>query len=92
MANNQIMRSELYLQVWSTPMRKLALKYGLSDVGLAKLCKRHDIPRLERGYRAKKEFGKAPIESTFVPQPEEDYEIRLAGSKQRGRGASSKVS
>ena len=56
----RLTRQELYDQVWSTPMRKLALRYGLSDVGLAKICARHDIPRPLRGYWAKKEFGKAP--------------------------------
>jgi hypothetical protein len=53
-------RQELYEQVWTTPMRKLAASYGLSDVGLAKICDNHDIPRPERGHWAKKEFGKEP--------------------------------
>jgi hypothetical protein len=52
-------REELYEQVWATPMRKLAAAYGLSDVGLAKVCKKHQIPRPPVGYWAKKEFGKA---------------------------------
>jgi len=37
----QITRKELYAQVWGTPIRTLAANYGLSDVGLAKICKRH---------------------------------------------------
>ena len=37
-------RSEVYEQVWSTPMTKLAEVNGLSDVGLAKICRKHDIP------------------------------------------------
>lgn len=41
-------------------MRRLAEEYGLSDVGLAKVCRRHKIPRPGIGYWAKKEFGKAP--------------------------------
>lgn len=56
----RITRSELYEQVWTTPMRKLAAQYGLSDVGLAKTCERHQIPRPPVGYWAKKEAGKAP--------------------------------
>jgi len=51
---------ELYELVWSTPMRKLDLRYGLSEAGLAKVCDAHRIPRPPRGYRAKKAFGKAP--------------------------------
>jgi hypothetical protein len=43
--------------VWKTPITRLAKEYGLSDVGLAKICKKHDIPRPPRGYWAKKEGG-----------------------------------
>jgi len=32
-------RKELYDQVWSTPMTKLAKSYNLSDNGLRKICK-----------------------------------------------------
>ncbi len=56
----RIPRSELYEQVWTTPMRKLAARHGLSDVGLAKTCERHQIPRPPVGYWAKKQVGKAP--------------------------------
>jgi hypothetical protein len=59
-------REELYDRVWTTPMRQLAEVYGLSDVGLAKICDRHDIPRPGRGYWAKKEHGK-PVEHTPLP-------------------------
>ena len=52
-------REELYQRVWSIPMSKLAPRFGLSDVGLKKLCKRHNVPTPGVGYRAKKEFGKA---------------------------------
>jgi hypothetical protein len=51
-------REQLYLKVWSTPMRTLAKEYGLSDVGLAKICKRYDIPRPSLGYWAKLQHGK----------------------------------
>ena len=37
-------REELYAQVWSEPMIKLAPKYGLSDNGLRKICKKLNIP------------------------------------------------
>ncbi len=72
----RLTRQELYDQVWSTPMRKLALRYGLSDVGLAKICARHDIPRPLRGYWAKKEFGKAPPQ-TPLPNPQDNHLIEL---------------
>lgn len=53
-------RAELYTLVWTKPMGTLAKEYHLSDVALAKICEKHNIPRPDRGYWAKKEFGKAP--------------------------------
>ena len=66
----KLTRAELYEQVWTTPMRKLAPQYGLSDVGLAKICKRLGIPRPPVGYWAKKEVGKAPARPR-LPQADE---------------------
>jgi len=40
----KITRKELYNIVWSTPMIKLAARYGISDVALRKKCVKHDIP------------------------------------------------
>jgi len=37
--SKKISRAELYEQVWTVPMTRLAKDYGLSDVGLAKICK-----------------------------------------------------
>ena len=61
-------REELYQQVWTTPMRHLARAYGLSDVGLAKLCKRHAIPTPLVGYWAKLAHGK-PVTQPALPAP-----------------------
>jgi hypothetical protein len=55
----RVTREELYEQVWSEPMQKLAAKYRISDVGLAKTCRRMRIPLPGRGYWAKKQFGKS---------------------------------
>jgi hypothetical protein len=57
MADIHLSRKELYDQVWKTSMVKLAKQYGLSDVGLAKICKKHNIPRPTLGYWAKKYAG-----------------------------------
>ena len=38
-------RERLYEEVWSEPVIVVAKRYGLSDVGLAKICKKLDIPR-----------------------------------------------
>ena len=37
-------REELYALVWSEPIQKIALRYGLSDRGFGKLCARYEIP------------------------------------------------
>ena len=55
---NSISREELYELVWKAAMRHLAKGIGLTDVGLAKLCRRHDIPTPTVGYWAKLAHGK----------------------------------
>lgn len=59
-------RRELYDLVWATPMTKLAESFGLSDVGLAKICERHRVPTPPRGYWAKKEAGARVKQAIFV--------------------------
>ena len=59
-------RQELYELVWSTPMTKLAESFGISDVGLAKICDRHRVPTPPRGYWAKKEAGRKVKQTIFV--------------------------
>ena len=51
-------REQLFEAVWTTPVVQLAKRYGLSDVGLAKVCTRHQVPRPSLGYWAKKQHGK----------------------------------
>ena len=51
-------RQELFDLVWSEPMRRLAERFELSDVGLAKACRKANIPRPPRGYWAKLSAGK----------------------------------
>ena len=48
-------RSDLFDLVWSTPILKLAKQIGVSDVGLAKACRKVGIPLPGRGYWAKSE-------------------------------------
>ena len=51
----RLTRAELYEKVWATPMRSLAKEFGLSDVGLAKVCRKHNIPVPPVGYWRRKE-------------------------------------
>ncbi len=72
-------RQELYTLVWSKPVVKIAKDFGISDVAIAKICKKMNIPKPGLGYWAKKEFGK---KTKVTPLPErrvgdvESYTIR----------------
>jgi hypothetical protein len=78
-------RKELYDRVWASPMTKLAAEFGISDVGLIKICKRLDVPRPPQGHWAKKAAGKkvghvplrepkdgTPQSATISPTPPPD--------------------
>ena len=60
-------RSELYERVWTTPIRTIAKELKLSDVGLAKLCRRHNIPLPGRGYWVRIQFGHKPERVPLPP-------------------------
>lgn len=64
-------RQQLFDEVWATPVTKLANGYGLSDVGLRKICKTLDVPLPPRGYWAKLSAGKTipkpPLHKTTLP-------------------------
>ena len=51
-------RQKLYDEVWTDPVTVVAERYGLSDVGLAKICRKLSIPVPTRGYWAKVKAGK----------------------------------
>ena len=55
---SQAKRQELYELVWSTPIRELAKREGISDVALRKRVVKFDIPLPPRGYWAKVQAGK----------------------------------
>ena len=54
----RVTRAQLYDLVWQAPLRTLAQRFGISDVGLAKTCRRMRIPLPGRGHWAKKAAGK----------------------------------
>lgn len=65
----QLSRAELYALVWSEPMKILSARFGVSDVTLKKTCARAEIPTPDRGYWAKKEAGKNPIQQALPERP-----------------------
>lgn len=60
-------REELYELVWSKPLSQLAKELDVSDVGLAKACRRAQIPVPGLGYWAKVQHGKKVGRAPLVP-------------------------
>lgn len=57
MAKEYVTREELYEQVWTTPLLRLAVQYGVSNVALGKICRRLNVPTPTRGYWARVAAG-----------------------------------
>ena len=53
-------REPLYREVWAEPVRAVAQRYDLSDVGLRKICQKLGVPLPPLGYWAKVAAGKQP--------------------------------
>ncbi len=52
-------RDDLYHLVWMSPVSEVAARLGVSDVALAKLCRRAAVPIPGRGYWQQTEAGRA---------------------------------
>lgn len=63
----KIDREELYRRVWETPVTRLAKEFDISDVGLAKACRKHAVPLPPVGYWTKIKHGKV-IPKPALPQ------------------------
>jgi len=72
------LREELYERVWTTSVHRLAKEFGYSDVGLSKLCHKHQIPTPGLGYWRRVELGQKPPRTPLptVEQPS-PYQIEL---------------
>lgn len=74
-------REQLYEKVWSTPILQLAKEFGMSDVGLAKVCRKHSIPRPPVGYWQKLKAGKKVRRPALPnPKPDEPTTVRMSGT------------
>ncbi len=65
---HRLSRGELYDLVWSQPMQRLAKQFGISDVALAKTCRRAEIPVPRRRYWAKSQAGKKVTRIALPPR------------------------
>jgi hypothetical protein len=85
--NNQsivLTREQLYEKVWSQSISSLAKQWGISDVGLAKICKRHNIPRPGLGHWARKQHGYNSIQPP-LPQLKGESIIEIQPVKKQSR-------
>jgi hypothetical protein len=73
-------RQELYNRVWAEPVHTLAKQFGLSNVGLGKACRRHNIHVPPRGYWARKTAGHTMRQPPLPPSREGDETVTLLGS------------
>lgn len=62
-------REDLYQLLWTAPVAEIAARMGLSDVGLAKACRRADIPLPPRGHWAKVGAGQRIVQAALPPKP-----------------------
>lgn len=62
-----VTRAELYEQVWAKPMLKLATEYRITATGLAKVCRKANIPVPPRGYWNKLKAGKPVMKRSPLP-------------------------
>src|SRR5262245_48774707 len=76
----RVSRTTVYERVWSVPVRTLAREYGVSDVGLAKICRRYQIPLPGPGYWSKRAHGKASAPPSLPPS-NDDEEIIITGDQ-----------
>ncbi len=57
--SSKISREDLYEQVWTTPINKLAEKFGVSGSYLARVCRALNVPRPPVGYWQQLAVGRA---------------------------------
>jgi hypothetical protein len=70
---SQLSRKELHELIWSTPATKVAADFGISDVAVAKRCKKLNVPRPSRGYWASLGAGGTPRKKPLPPTVEEVF-------------------
>jgi len=83
----ELTREELFDLVWSESMLALSKKFEISDVGLRKICKRHNIPLPKLGHWQKIRAGRK-IAKPNLPPAESAEKIKL---EEAGRPTGKKV-
>lgn len=65
----KLTREELYERVWQKPVREVAAELGISDVGLAKACRKSNIPLPHQGHWLKKPGPARDRLKALLPAP-----------------------
>jgi hypothetical protein len=71
--HHQLTREELSEKIWSVPTIQLAVELGISDVALAKRCKKWNVPKPPLGYWAKVAAGQKPKKEPLPPTASEVF-------------------
>src|SRR5436853_196898 len=64
---HELTRQKLYDLIWSEAVYKVAERYGISGVGLAKVCRNASIPLPPRGYWPQLQHGKKVRRTPLKP-------------------------
>ncbi|MGZ0710089.1 hypothetical protein ACWPKO_17300 [Coraliomargarita sp. W4R53] len=75
-----VTRNELHKRVWEKPASQLKKEFGVSDVAIAKACKRLEIPKPPRGYWARLAAGQKP---PITPLPVMSKTLQLQVEQER---------
>ena len=59
------------MKMWSAPTTQVATELGISDVALAKRCKKLNVPKPPLGYWAKVAAGQKPEKMPFAPDADQ---------------------
>jgi hypothetical protein len=70
---SQLTREQLYEKIWSAPTTQIAAEFGISDVALAKRCKKLNVPKPSLGYWAKVAAGQRPEKTPLPPTAAEVF-------------------
>ena len=75
-------REEMFAAVWAQPMRDACKRFGISDVALAKICRRLKVPRPNHGYWLRRSIGQDPPRKA-LPAEGPDTPPRWEGQRWR---------
>lgn len=81
-------RREFYDLVWSKPITHIAKDFALSDVAIHKICRKHEIPTPPPGYWAKRNAGKAAVQTKLTKASRTTSDkVTIAAPELRGETA-----